>query len=274
MSRNERYFLNGIIRALKPRKILEVGVANGGGTAIILNAISDIEGAKLYSVDYTEKSYRYPNKPSGFLVEEKFPHLMDKWQMFRGGDISCFIEEIGGDIDLLMLDTVHTHPWETLNFLCILPFMKKDSWTVLHDISLFARPDNRGALACRYLFASVVSDEKITPHPDEGSIHFANIGAFRVSDVTEKYIDNLFETLVIPWNIQVSEKDLASIDKIISKYYSPEQYEFFREVLRLQEYMFKHQVTLMGSLKMSIKQRTSPRVFSFLQKVKRTFRIT
>ena len=119
MSRNERYFLNGIIRSLKPKKILEAGVANGGGTSIILNAIRDIDGARLYSVDYTEKSYRHPDKPSGFLVEEKFPELADKWTVYRGGDVSRFVEDIGGDIDLFMLDTVHTHPWETLNFLCI-----------------------------------------------------------------------------------------------------------------------------------------------------------
>ncbi len=76
MSKNERYFLNGIIRALKPRKILEVGVSSGGGSAIILNAISDIDGAKLYSVDYAEKAYKYPDKLSGFLVNEKFPELV------------------------------------------------------------------------------------------------------------------------------------------------------------------------------------------------------
>ena len=136
MGKNQRYFLNGLIRHFKPHKVLEVGVSSGGSSAIILNAISDIEGAKLYSVDYSQQAYRHPDKPSGFLVEEKFPHLMDKWQMFRGGDCSRYLENVGGNIDLLVLDTVHIHPWETLNFLCALPFMKNDSWTVLHDIML------------------------------------------------------------------------------------------------------------------------------------------
>ncbi len=155
MSRNDRYFLSGIVRALKPHKILEAGVAHGGGSAIILNAISDIEGAKLYSVDYLERSFRFPDKPSGFIVEERFPQFLDKWRIFRGGDVSRFIEEVGGGIELFMLDTVHTHPWETLNFLCVLPFMKMDSWVVLHDITLFMSPSDRHALACRYLFMRV-----------------------------------------------------------------------------------------------------------------------
>ncbi len=67
MQKNERYFLNGIIRAKKPRKILEAGVAEGGGSAIILNAISDIDGAELYSVDYLKQSFNNPDKLSGFL---------------------------------------------------------------------------------------------------------------------------------------------------------------------------------------------------------------
>lgn len=163
MKKNERYFLSGIIRAMKPKKILEVGVANGGGSAIILSAIRDIDGAELYSVDYTENSYKYPDKPSGFLVDEKFPELKDKWRIFRGGDVSRYIEEIGGDIDFLMLDTVHTHPWETLNFLCVLPFMRNDSFTVLHDISVFANPDDRYALACRYLFGQLFLMRKLRP---------------------------------------------------------------------------------------------------------------
>ena len=273
MKKNERYFLSGIIRAMKPKKILEVGVANGGGSAIILSAIRDIDGAELYSVDYTENSYRYPDKPSGFLVDEKFPELKDKWRIFRGGDVSRYIEEIGGDIDFLMLDTVHTHPWETLNFLCVLPFMRNDSFTVLHDISIFANPDDRYALACRYLFASVVSDEKITPAPDDEDVRFANIGAFKVSEITRQYVSNLFESLIIPWNIQINDTDLDGISRIISRHYTPEQYKFFCGILEFQKYIFAHPMTLKGSLKKSIKQRANPKLFTFLQKIKRSLRI-
>lgn len=273
MSKNERYFLSGIIRAMRPKKILEVGVANGGGSAIILNAIRDIDGAELYSVDYTENSYRYPDKPSGFLVDEKFPELSDKWRIFRGGDVSRYIESVGGDIDLLMLDTVHTHPWETLNFLCVLPFMRNDSFTVLHDISIFANPDDRYALACRYLFASVVSDEKITPAPDDEDVRFANIGAFKVSEITRQYVSNLFESLIIPWNIQINDTDLDGISRIISRHYTPEQYKFFCDILEIQRYIFAHPMTLKGSLKKSIKQRANPKLFTFLQKIKRSLRI-
>ena len=270
MAKNERYFLNGIIRALKPKKILEVGVANGGGSAIILNAISDIDGADLYSVDYLEYSYRHPDKTSGFLVEDKFPQFMNKWHIFRGGDISCFIEEIGGDIDLLVLDTSHTHPWETLNFLCVLPFMRIESLTVLHDITMqYARKKARSEVACRYLFSHVVSDEKFSPVPDHEGL-LSNIGAFKVSEAALKYVNTLFESLLIPWGTEVKPEDMETISAIIRKYYSPEQYKFFCDALNFQEYIKQcdddYKADFYPSLKIFLKS-WQPGLFKLLKRI-------
>ena len=51
MEENEKFFLSGLIHLFKPAKILELGVSSDGGSAIILNAIRDIDGAKLFSFD-------------------------------------------------------------------------------------------------------------------------------------------------------------------------------------------------------------------------------
>ena len=96
MGKDEIYFLNGAVRYSKPKKVLEVGIAHGGGSAIILNAIKDIEDAHLFSVDYCEKCYDLADdRPSGYGVDEKFSHLKNKWTRYLGGDVSKFIEEIG-----------------------------------------------------------------------------------------------------------------------------------------------------------------------------------
>lgn len=72
------------------------------------------------------------------------------------------IEEIGGYIDVLILDTRHIHPLESLNFLCAFPFMKRNnSLTVLHDICVFHVPRYRTHPAGRILWSSVVSERKI-----------------------------------------------------------------------------------------------------------------
>lgn len=279
MQKNERYFINGMIRYFKPKKILEVGVLNGGGSAIILNAIRDIDGAMLYSADYSEVSWYHRDKPSGFLVEEAFPNLMDKWRMFRGGDVSRYLEEIGGDIDLLVLDTVHVHPWETLNFLCVLPFMKTDSWCILHDVSTeYLSFKWRNHLACRYLFGHVVAEEKIYPVSSRENAP-ANIGAFRISDNTMKYSSNLFESLLIPWGIEVSPKDYADVKKIIEKYYTPEQYKFFCDVPAFQELLrertMKDEKSFVEALRDSLRNIVKtyhPGFYSVLHRIKHPFR--
>ena len=51
MLKHEYYFVNGLIRLYKPKKLLEIGVCTGGMSAAILNSIKDIKEAMLYSCD-------------------------------------------------------------------------------------------------------------------------------------------------------------------------------------------------------------------------------
>ena len=80
----ESAFLNGIIRKHRPRKILEIGVAAGASSALILNAIKDIPGAHLYSIDLSQSYYKNATLKTGFLVKKSFPELMSKWTLSTG----------------------------------------------------------------------------------------------------------------------------------------------------------------------------------------------
>ena len=137
MQKIERQFINGIIRQVKPKKILEVGISSGAGTAIILNAIKDMPESKLYSIDYNTKWYQDKSKLSGFIVTENFKDLTDKWKLYTGGAASKFMEIIGNDIDMCIMDTVHWNPGEFLDFLMVFPFLKKNAIFILHDIQIF-----------------------------------------------------------------------------------------------------------------------------------------
>ncbi len=66
MSFTDRSFLNRIIRKLKPKKVLEIGVADGGSSLIILNAFKDVHGSFLYSSDFSEKIYEDNSKLTGY----------------------------------------------------------------------------------------------------------------------------------------------------------------------------------------------------------------
>ena len=56
---NEPYFLNGIIRIFKPKKCLEIGVARGGSSIVILNALKDYFLYKILLLLYDYLIYDY-----------------------------------------------------------------------------------------------------------------------------------------------------------------------------------------------------------------------
>ena len=51
--------------------------------------------------------------------------ILDKWKLYTGNTTAAFIEEIGGDIDFVFIDTAHVMPGEVLNVIEIFPFLKK-----------------------------------------------------------------------------------------------------------------------------------------------------
>jgi predicted O-methyltransferase YrrM len=124
----EQKFFHGLIRTIKPRKIVEIGVSSGGSSVLILNAIKDI-----FSIDRSIFCYKNRSKKTGYLVKDKFPELMNKWTLYTGEITSKFIETIGDGIDLAFIDTMHVTPGEMLDWLMVLPFLKNESIVVFHD---------------------------------------------------------------------------------------------------------------------------------------------
>ena len=186
----ERKFLNGVVRTVKPKKILEVGVAAGASSSIILNAIKDIDDSFLYSVDYNNEYYRDTSKMSGFIVNKEFQHLSNKWKLYTGGVTAKFIESIGRNIDLCLLDAMHRNPGEFLDFLMVLPYLKKGAVLVIHDIQLFLKQVT--AVTCGTLFASIKGKKIILKDPSFTSIENGNIGAIILDDNIKDYITDYF----------------------------------------------------------------------------------
>ena len=120
MSKEEQGFLCGCIKEKKPQKLIEVGVAGGGTTAVIMKCLEHVSpDAEVWSVDINKECYRRKGMPTGFQLEEVKDHLSNyKNHTFcLGGILPQFIEGIGGDIDFAMLDTAHSMPGEILDFL-------------------------------------------------------------------------------------------------------------------------------------------------------------
>ena len=118
----ELFFINGLIRKYRPQNLLEIGECTDYVSATILNVIKNINGAILYSFDLETKDYRNNSLEVGYIVKDYLPNFFKKWKLFTGNTTSAFIEEIGNDIDFVMIDTSHVMPGEVLSLIEILPF--------------------------------------------------------------------------------------------------------------------------------------------------------
>lgn len=234
MSSVERRFINGLIRYYEPECVLEVGVSGGGGSAVLLDAISGLNTTELVSIDSDCFWYRDKNRQVGFVAMEMFPDTAkSKWNLILGKDPAMVLPSLKKRFDFVVIDTSHYHPVETLNFLTVLPFLNEGAIVVLHDISLSIVDDSNRTLAPRILWSSVVGD-KLVPRQKYEPVRFngslgasvCNIGAFQINKDTTKYIRNVFESLMIPWEACPSSVD--AMYPVLTSFYDSELVEVFR----------------------------------------------
>lgn len=244
MDNAERKFVHGLIRYYKPKRILELGVAEGGGSIVLLNAIRDMIETTVTSIDISETLWNDKSKKTGFACCEKYENH-DRWNLYLGKDPSEVIESLGEEstFDFAIIDTAHKHPCESLNFLSVLPFLSRDCILIFHDIGLYAKVLSSKitslvsvpfssfpncSFATKLLFDTIVG-EKVKLSLQAYSIfdgkvpEFSNIGAIKLNNDTRRNIDSVFSMLEFPWGITF--ETMSSIDQIIKKYYTKKQYQ-------------------------------------------------
>jgi len=239
MTREEREFLNGLLRYHKPKKILEVGVSAGASSAIMLNACCDWE-AEIHSIDYVDKWYNDASKDTGFLINKMMPDLAAKWHLHTGAIAAKFMDDIGGDIDFCLLDTTHVNPGEFLDFLMVFPYLKPDAIIVIHDVSLhtvnYKLPFGDVLTTCGTLF-SALRGTRFLPSKTNHKF-FPNIGAIKLSADLKDDLWPFFNLLTLPWrgveksNWSYLEADEWSyMEKFIARHYPAELQIFFSKII-------------------------------------------
>ena len=214
MMENQRAFLNGIIRKSKPKKILELGVYFGGSSIIILNAIKDLKNSHLYSIELRS------NKIIGSCVKNHFPNLLKKWTLFKGNVAAQFMDKIGKNIDLALIDTSHFEPGEILDFIMILPFLKEEAIVIIHDIG--AQIINGIGKDMRYEWApyvifNIIRGEKYLPS-GKGILN-KNIGAIKLEKYQKKFIHDYCRALGSQWEYFPKEEHIKVIKNFFRTHY-------------------------------------------------------
>ncbi|GHU18444.1 hypothetical protein FACS189475_03920 [Betaproteobacteria bacterium] len=239
MTIDERRFVSGLIRYYEPDMLLEIGVFRGEGTINILSAIADMD-SKLVSIDKLEKFSFEGNVAYqvGTVAMDVYANtLNDKWHLLTGKDPSEVMEELNRMFDFVMIDTAHLHPVESMNFLSVLPWLNDGAIVVMHDISNYLNNYDGAYAHCEEyaprLLMSAVCAEKIEPTGVSFS-GFPNIVAFQVTQDTRKYIQNVFDVLMMPWAIYPIN-DVKNVHKLVKKYYTGKQIAAFEMASKLNE---------------------------------------
>lgn len=229
MTEFESAFVCGLIKENRPKKILEIGVAGGGTTAIVMQCLNELnlKDTEFISVDLNERLYNAPDKETGYIAKEAKKIYDTKHRFVFGHVIAEVIEEIGEEIDFVILDTVHFLPGEVLDFPVILPFMSKNAIVVLHDVA-FHQYYNKDGIACQTLF-DAATGIKILPmgSDDTRTTKMPNIGAIKINEDTRKYIDAVFHAMTLPWNYMPEKNVINAYRRIYDKYYGEDMADFF-----------------------------------------------
>lgn len=232
MSEYDHAFLCGLLRKIKPRKILEIGVAEGGTTALILNVLNSFDYEyKFYSVDLSEKYYRDNQKTTGYYTDDMQCNKRNH-QFLLGGTIAEKIEIIGENIDFVIIDTTHSMPGEVLDFLTVYPYMAENATIILHDVNLNERlryPIDKDSCEfikdeiCTKLLFAVVKGIKYMMN--DGKL--TNIAAFEITNATKDSIIDLFWLLTMSWRYLPNDNMLNSYKNIFSKWYGKDLIDLF-----------------------------------------------
>ncbi|MBQ3735773.1 MAG: class I SAM-dependent methyltransferase [Candidatus Methanomethylophilaceae archaeon] len=204
MSPTDIKFLIYMLKTKKPKKMLEIGVCNGGSSYYLLKE-SDPK-AVLHSVDIEKDCPHDPTKPTGYTVEENLDKSLWEKRWFRhfGMDVIDCIEEIGGGIDFVLIDTVHTMPGEFLSYLAIIPYLKQGAIVVLHDVfdnyheimkDKMLTMWTADSFCTGLLMSAVPSPKKYMP--DDQPV--PNIGAFEQTGKDLDYVIDVLRALYVRW---------------------------------------------------------------------------
>ena len=121
-----------LIREIKPKIIIETGVANGISTFFILNAIIRNGNGKLYSIDIS--------KDVGAILSEEEKKI---WNLIvinpKRRCLTKAIENIlnksnNRKIDMFIHDSNHTYRWQIFEYELIYPLLDEDGILVSDDI--------------------------------------------------------------------------------------------------------------------------------------------
>jgi predicted O-methyltransferase YrrM len=129
---DSRKFLYCLCRILKPKNVIETGVAYGISSSYILQALKDNKFGKLYSIDSIFRPWQ-TEEMIGSIIPKK---LKNNWELIIGKSVEK-LESIANevnDLDIFIHDSSHTYENMMFEFNMIIKKIKKNGVIISDDI--------------------------------------------------------------------------------------------------------------------------------------------
>jgi predicted O-methyltransferase YrrM len=123
-----------IIRCLKPRLVVETGVANGASSTFILSALEKNNLGKLYSIDLPSKDLLLKEE-IGWLVPQ---YLRHRWELIIGDSkivLPKLLAELG-HVDIFLHDSLHTLEHVLFELKESYNYIPKGGFLIVDDINV------------------------------------------------------------------------------------------------------------------------------------------
>ena len=123
-----------IIRCLKPKIVIETGVANGASSTFILSALEKNNLGKLYSIDLPSKDLLLKEE-IGWLVPKSLRH---RWGLIIGNSrivLPKLLAELG-HVDIFLHDSLHTLEHILFELKESYDYIPKGGFLIVDDINI------------------------------------------------------------------------------------------------------------------------------------------
>ena len=217
ISDKDTLFLSGLVAKIKPRRSVEIGVASGWSSTVLLKTLQQILKPKtqfeVIGIDLSADLYTDKSRRTGDAVAEIAPETLNNYQLLTG-HLSFDAMPSVGKVDFAFIDAHHMHPWPVIDLIAVLPFLEEGSWIALHDLNLCTVPRhafrNRGPFYLYYMWQGARLHSSANP---------TMIGAIQLDRALDQLLKELFQILATPWEIHLQATEIESVSALIATHF-------------------------------------------------------
>jgi len=200
-------FLAQMVATQRPRTVVELGVASGASSAVLLHALDRLpagEPRTLYSCDVRPTCYFNDAYATGQACRDMYPAPQSRWHQEFAMDARGLAQVLPpAGADLTFIDANHSHPWPLLDLLHVTAFAKPHSWVILHDIDLPIQHPEHQVYGPRWLFQAWPFNKV------KGLGQWTSIGAVQLPDDLTLLMPLALALLEKPWEQAPSPEHAA-----------------------------------------------------------------